>query len=386
MNSVLDTDLYKLTMQQAAIKLYPNATALYRFVNRNPGQKITKVMVQNIRSAIQRVRGLSLTSDEADWLNKNCPYLQKWYIDWLKSFRLDPSQVSIHTDGDEMHLRIEGPWSETIYWEVPLLAIITEEIMKAQKPELTAQDRIELGIRAKNKAKELAENGCHFAEFGTRRRFSYEVHDLVLKNLEPGAGGMLLGTSNVHMAMKYGLKPIGTMAHEWVQAISGLVGLRHANKFALEAWNNVYQGDLGIALTDTFGSDAFFRDFDGVHSRLFDGLRQDSGDPIHFMQKAEQFYREMGIDPKTKTIIYSDSLTVGKCCLYQRATEKHFKCAFGVGTHLTNDVEGTTPANIVIKLVQIDDVPVVKLSDDPGKAIGDPAAVSNARWTFGLDR
>jgi len=381
--SMTDQDLYKLTMQQAALQLYPRATAKYRFVNRNKDQKITSEMIKNIREEVDGLYdSLLLTSLEADWLAKACPYLYPWYIKWLGSFRLDGRQVKISEHDGDMQLTIEGPWCETIYWEVPLLAIITRQIMKAQK-ELDDEEFAGVDMAARIKGKKLAENGCKFADFGTRRRFSYEVQDAVIQNLEWGAGGSFIGTSNVHFAMKYGLKPIGTMAHEWIQAISGLVGLRHANRFALDAWNDVYKGSLGIALTDTFGSDAFFKDFTGVNARLFDGVRHDSGEPLSFLAKTVAHYKSLGIDPKTKTIIYSDSLNVDKCAFYQRASAPNMKCSFGIGTYLTNDVPGTRPANIVIKLVEIDGIPVVKLSDDPGKAVGDPAAISNARWTFG---
>lgn len=389
MRSILDTDLYKLTMGQAVNQLYPRAVAKYRFKNRNPEQPLTCDMIDAIHDDIMMMEDLSLTDDEAEWLREACPFLTPWYIDWLKGFRFNPEQVKIypceHFDAaPTFEIEIEGPWSETIYWEVPLLAIITEKIMAAQKPKLTADDESTIMDGARKKAEELRKHGCRFADFGTRRRFSYGVHEKVLISLVAHAGECFLGTSNVHLAMVNLVKPIGTMAHEFIQAISGLVGLRHANRFALDAWNRVYQGRLGIALTDTFGSRAFWRDFDGVYARLFDGVRQDSGDPIDFMKATVAHYKSLGIDPKSKSIIYSDSLNVGKAVLYQRASEPHIKCAFGIGTHLTNDVEGTVPANIVIKLVEIDGVPVVKLSDDPGKAIGDPKAIDVAKWTFGI--
>jgi len=380
--SLLDNDTYKFSMQQAVLKKFPYAQAEYRFFNRNPKQQITKPMIDRIQEKILACQDLALTDDEANFLLAKCPYLQPWYVDWLRQFRLNAKHVKIY-NSPTLSLDIEGPWCDTIYWEVPLLAIITEEIMKAQK-ELGDEEFAGVEIAARIKGRKLAENNCKFADFGTRRRFSYEVHDAVIQNLEQGAGGSFIGTSNVHFAMKYGLTPIGTMAHEWIQAISGLVGLRHANRFALDAWNDVYKGSLGIALTDTFGSAAFFKDFDGVQARLFDGLRHDSGDPLDFLAKAVAHYKSLGIDSKTKTIIYSDSLNVGKCAFYQRATAPSMKCAFGIGTHLTNDVPGTTPANIVIKLVEIDGIPVVKLSDDPGKAIGDPKAIDVAKWTFGI--
>lgn len=383
MKSILDTDLYKFTMGQAVNQLFPRARAKYRFVNRNHDkQPISDKMIDGIRDDIGSMELLQLSDDEAEWLRATCPFLTSWYTDWLKSYRFSPEQVRVQP-GERCEIEIEGLWGDAIYWEVPLLAIITKHIMKAQKT-LDDDDFALLDAKAQEKAKTLRNNGCHVADFGTRRRFSYEVQQSVIKQFIKYGEGFFLGTSNVHFAHTLGVKPIGTMAHEWIQAISGLVGLRHANRFALEAWNKVYQGRLGIALTDTFGSNAFWGDFDGVYARLFDGVRQDSGDPINFMLRAEKHYKSLGIDPKSKAVIFSDGLDVGKACLYQRATEPHMKCSFGIGTHLTNDIPGTVPANVVIKLVEIDGVPVVKLSDNPTKAIGDPKAIDVAKWTFGI--
>jgi nicotinate phosphoribosyltransferase len=332
-----------------------------------------------LENRINEISSCLITEGEVQFLRSNCPYLYPWYIDWLAQFKPDPRQIDYGLDGDQLVMTVKGPWCETIYWEVPLLAAITEQIMHEQTRIV---DMPTVEKKAIEKAKILHEYGCKFAEFGTRRRFSDTVHEAVLDQLICHGKEHFIGTSNVYFAHQYGIRPIGTMAHEWVQAISGLVGLRHANRFALEAWNRVYEGRLGIALTDTFGSRAFWHDFDGVFARLFDGVRQDSGDPIDFMKQAVKHYRDLGIDPMSKTIIFSDSLNIDKACLYQRASEKHIKCAFGIGTNLTNDVPGTVPANIVIKLVEIDGIPVVKLSDDPGKAIGDPKAIDVAKWTF----
>ena len=387
MKSILDTDLYKLTQGQFALQKYPRASAKYRFVNRNLGQKFDSEMRDAIEHDIQQAGRLYLTQDEESFLRGTCRYLQPWYIDWLKQFRLDPRQIDYgltRTEGDEddqLVMTINGPWSTAIYWEVPLLAIIAKQIMRKQRT-LDDDDFALLGAKAHEKGVALRKGDCRFVDFGTRRRFSYDVHDTVLKNLIKGGGDHFLGTSNVHFAHKHGIKPIGTMAHELIQAMSGLVGLRHANRFALEAWNDVYQGDLGIALTDTFGSSAFWGDFTGLHARLFDGIRQDSGDPVKILNQAIKRYELLRIDPRTKAIIFSDSLTVDKACYLQMACRDRMKSSYGIGTHLTNDIPGTTPANIVIKLVQIDDVSVVKLSDDPGKAIGDPKAIDVAKWTF----
>lgn len=390
MNSILDQDYYKCTMQQAAMVLYPRATAKYRFINRGRHQ-ITEAMLSNIREDVAEFSRRRLTAEEGAWLRSKCPVFFPWYVDWLMGFHADASQVKVTPAGpsrmssrpSEPLIEIVGPWHEAIYWEAPLLAIITKHIMADQK-SLDNADLTEVATQAGKKMACLRQNYCHVADFGTRRRFSYDVQDRVIQQLITHGDDHFIGTSNMHFAHKYEITPIGTMAHEWIQAISGLVGLRHANRFALDAWSRVYEGRLGIALTDTFGTDAFFRDFDGVRARLYDGVRQDSGDPIAFMKKVVAHYECLGIDPMSKRIVYSDSLDVGKAALYQRASEKRIGCSFGIGTHLTNDVPGTTPTNVVIKMVEIDGVPVVKLSDDPDKATGDPEALDVARWTFGV--
>jgi len=389
MRSILDNDLYKFTMQQFVLQKYPHAIARYRFKNRNPNQPITKAMVAAIRCDIRDMAYPRLKDEEEAWLRAECPYLFSWYIDWLKTFRFDPKQVEINLcknlDGTSSYeLEINGPWCETILWEVPLLAIISKHIMASQKPVFDLNDQLSLMSRTRSKGATMRAEGCKFVDFGTRRRFSYEAHNRVLEALVDSAGDSLLGTSNVHLAMTWGIKPIGTMAHELIQAMSGLAGLRYANKSAMDSWNDVYRGALGIMLPDTFGTDGFLRDFDGVHARLFDGIRQDSGDPEEFLHKMVAHYEKLGIDPKSKTIVFSDSLNIKKAVALQKVASPLMKVAFGIGTHLTNDIPNTIPANIVIKLVEINGIPVVKLSDTPGKAIGDPKAIEVAKWTYGL--
>lgn len=378
--SILDTDLYKLTMGQAVLKKFPNVHAKYKFVNRRSSeQPVTKVMAEYISSHVWSYGRADLTDDEELFLREKCPYLDGWYIEWLKQFRPNPRHVTVTPTDIGTEITVEGPWCETIYWEVPLLAIITEQIM-AQQPERPNWDlQRDMAI---TKAGKMLAAGCYFADFGTRRRYSKALHDMIVATLAKFPS--FIGTSNVQLAMRRGVKPIGTMAHEWIQAVSALVGLRHANRFAMEAWNDVYEGNLGIALTDTFGSNAFIHDFDGKLARLFDGVRHDSGDPYEFTRRMIHHYKWLRIDPMSKSVVYSDSLDIDKCIHLMETFKNQIKMSFGIGTHLTNDVPHTMPANIVIKLVEVDNIPVVKLSDDVSKAIGDKQALDVARWTFGI--
>jgi nicotinate phosphoribosyltransferase len=368
------------------MELFPKAIAKYRFVNRDPDRKITADMVERIEKEIVAAGRVGLSLSERDWLERKCPYLKEQFLNGLMLSRLNPDYVKVKYKGDDqLHLEVEGPWYDAILWEVPLLAIISEVCMTWEYDRKTPKELMDsIPSTIEEKSKILKD--CIYADFGTRRRFSKAVHNRVVDNLDLSSRKNFIGTSNVEFAMWHGLKPIGTMAHEWIQAISGLVGLRHANRFAMELWNEVYQGDLGIALTDTFGTDAFWSDFYGVLARLYDGIRQDSGDPIEFGERAIKEYNARRIDPMNKLVIFSDSLTPEKAAKIQSHFNGRIKTAFGIGTNLTNDFEGHKPMNIVIKLVQINDIPVVKLSDDAGKEIGDPKALEVAKWTFGRDR
>ncbi len=386
-SSILVQDLYKITMAQAVMEKFPNAVVRYEFFNRDPKRVITPVMLEAIRERVYRssssVDKNSITADVV-YLHQTCPYLKWPFLDALRNrdIRLVPGQVQIGGGG---RITVAGPWCTAILWEVPLLAIISEVCMTHPWAGGTPDHVLEeVSEKTEAKAKILSQAGCKFADFGTRRRFSSLVHDRVVAELVKY--DTFIGTSNVYLARKYGLKPIGTMAHEWVQGVSGLVGLRHANRFAMELWNDVYRGDLGIALTDTFGTDAFWGDFDGVLARCFDGVRQDSGDPFVFADRAIEEYHKRHIDPKSKTIIFSDGLDVEKVLNLERVFSGKIKTAYGIGTNLTCDVDDHPPMNIVVKLVEIDGIPVVKLSDSPGKIVGDSAAVNVAKWTFGMGK
>lgn len=385
-DSIIDTDLYKLTMGQAVMQHFPRAIAKYRFVNRNPDQPISGEMIEEIKQCIEDMSDLRLTFAEAEFLRDCCPYLTPWYVDWLYQFTFDPSQIKIfevkREDGQfDMQLEVEGPWYKTIYWEVPLLAIITGVIMSKQK-DIEDIDIDAQIVLAGKKAETLEAGDCRFAEFGTRRRFSSLVQAEVVATMS--SFGNFIGTSNIRFAMDNIVKPIGTMAHEWVQGVSGIHGMWDANKLALELWADTYGGDLGIALPDTFGSGAFFKDFDKSLAKLYDGVRHDSGPPVDFGWRVVGHYEKLGIDPKPKMIVFSDSLNVDKCVRLAQYFKDKIKVSFGIGTHLTNDVPGTKPANVVLKLVGMDNHHVVKLSDDPGKEIGDSKAIEVAKWMFNI--
>jgi nicotinate phosphoribosyltransferase len=368
--SLLDTDLYKLTMQQAVIALFPDEFVRYELIIRVQ-REFPPSFGEALRAEIDAMRTLQIQADEARFLEKTCYFLKLPYIDFLRGYRFDPNEVTVTQQGHTLRLVVEGYWYRTILWEVPLMALISEFFFRrtnqAPLPETDLIDRID------RKVERLETMGAHFSDFGTRRRFSIKNHDMVVASCVKYAPTVFVGTSNPYLAMKHRCKAMGTQAHEWYMSIAALYGFTMANKIGMEKWVEVYQGDLGIALTDTFTSDIFFKDFDSKYAKLFDGIRQDSGDPIRFAQKAIRHYENLRIDPMSKTIVFSDSLDIAAVEKIHDFCKGKIKDSYGIGTHLTNDV-GVKPLNMVIKLTAITInstwVSTVKLSDDPGKHTG----------------
>jgi nicotinate phosphoribosyltransferase len=372
--SILDTDLYKLTMQQAVMKLYPRAKVRYSFINRDK-TPFPEAFAEELRKEVKEMEKLSLTKDEKNFLLKRCYFLDPTYLDLLYGYRFDSSEVGIIQIGNELQISIEGYWHRAILWEVPLMAIISELYFKMtnQKPI----SRVDREQNNKKKATSFQMHGMHFADFGTRRRFSYEIQDEVIQDFMNcfGSKENFVGTSNVHLAHKYDVSPMGTHAHEWFSFHAAKYGYKMANSMAMEAWVNVFRGDLGIALSDTFTTDVFLRQFEKKFSKLFDGVRHDSGDPIAFTDKIIAHYKSQGIDPKTKTIIFSDSLNPEVALKIKDYCRGNIRCSFGIGTNFTNDV-GVKPLNMVVKMTSAKPfndewMPTIKLSDSPGKHTGD---------------
>lgn len=375
--SLLDTDLYKLSMQNAVLKHRQNVPVEYVFNNRRPEAKFNDDFANAFQYHLDEMRGLRMNLDQLHWFRSELSWLGEDYIQYLMNYRFDPSEVQWRVVDQELQLRIRGLWERTILWEVPLMALISELYFRhCDKVWLfDSQEQID-----KLNAKGTALNGLNFTDFGTRRRRSYNTQDLVVNLLREYP--MFTGTSNVHLAHKYSIKPLGTMAHEWIMGISALEGLRHANRHAMRIWQEVYKGNLGTALTDTFGSDVFFADFDGSLARLFDGVRHDSGCPFEYTDKVIRHYKSLRIDPTTKTIIFSDGLNVETAVAIAKHIGNRIRFSFGIGTNFTNDFGDSKPLNMVIKLSKCNDVCVVKLSDTPSKSIGDSDALRVARWTF----
>lgn len=384
--SILDNDFYKFTMQNAVIKLFPNAKVKYQFINRGK-HPFPENFDLHLKEAIQQMSKLKLTAKEKEFLKTNCPFLDPTYLDFLQGYQYDPSEVKITQDGTEVSVVVEGYWYRTILWEVPIMSLISE--LYYELTEQKREDDKKVIATVSNKVAAFKELGIKFADFGTRRRYSYAVQDLVVKTLQKEGIGTFMGTSNVHLAMKYQTKPIGTHAHEWFMFHAARYGYKMANTMGLEHWVDVYRGDLGIALTDTFTTDVFFDQFDKKFAKLFDGVRHDSGDAIEFGEKTIAHYEKLGINPLTKTIIFSDGLNYEKVERIAQHFNGKIGLSFGIGTNLTNDV-GLKPMNIVIKMIQA--LPedqqwtgVIKLSDEPHKHTGKSEDIELSKRLLQID-
>jgi nicotinate phosphoribosyltransferase len=373
--SLLDTDLYKFTMMQVVLHQFPGAQVEYKFKCRNLGINLAPYAAE-IREEIRSLCTLRFSDAELAYL-RGMRFIKSDFVDFLGLFRLNEKYIQITPQPNgELDITVQGPWLHTILFEIPVLAIVNEVYFRnTQKMPRLQEGRQRLDA----KIDLLHADGLRdlkIADYGTRRRFSKAWHEEVLRVLAAKLGthspnGQFAGTSNVLFAMKLGFTPLGTMAHEYLQAAQALgPRLRDSQIFAFESWAREYRGDLGIALSDVYGMSAFLRDFDMYFCKLFDGARHDSGDPFDWGERMIAHYAGNRVDPKTKILIFSDGLTVPRTIeLYQRFRGR-CQLAFGIGTNLTNDLgdpPSHVPLQIVMKLVKCNGQPVAKLSDTPSK-------------------
>jgi len=386
LTSLLDTDAYKLHMQQAVYHRYRNISVVAEF--RCRGDELLGEYASEIREQIQMMSQLALTNDEFTYLS-GLPFFKHDYLNWLKAFRYNPEHVTVSDRNGHLHVRIEGPWREVIMWEVPLLAVISEVVHRHRSSQVTAQmavDQLRKNLASfKEQAADIDLSAFRLMDFGTRRRFSGEVQEAIVSTLK-NEFPYLVGTSNYDVAHKLQLTPVGTQAHEWFQAHQQISPvLANSQRAALQAWLDEYPDQLGIALTDCITMDAFLRDFGSNFANAYQGLRHDSGDPFEWGEKAIAHYQALGIDPMTKTLVFSDNLDLDKALHLYRHFHQRVNLVFGIGTRLTCNIPGVKPLNIVIKLVQCNGKPVAKLSDSPGKTIcQDKAFVKALRKAFDL--
>ena len=379
-NSLLETDLYKFSMGQTIYHQFNKDMTTWAFKCRNKGVFFTHDMVQEIKEQIKHFCTLRFTEEELVWLKSNIPWLSGDYISHLRRWYPRQDQIQIYECTDPliescgMIITASGEWLDTSMYEIPILAIVNEVYFA-----------FEYGIGALNEEfkkramEKLADLNCgryrigKFSEFGLRRRYSSEMQDWIVRKLAHGMSSenTFVGTSNVFLAKKYGVKPVGTMAHEFIQVV-GQAHHEHnpaySNYYMMKYWVKEYKTDNGIALTDTITTDCFLRDFDNTYATLFSGVRHDSGDPIKWGWKMIDHYKKLGIDRMSKTLLFSDSLNFEKATKIREAFWNVCRVAFGIGTYISNDT-GIEPLNIVMKVVEANGSPVAKLSDVDGKCM-----------------
>jgi len=378
-----DNDLYKFSVMMAIQRLYPWAYVRYEFMNR--GETVfPDGFAERLRKEVAAMAKIKMTSQEKEFITKRCYFFDPVFIDFLEGYRYNPEEVKIEQIGGELKVIIEGYWYRTVLWEVPLMAIISELYYRMMGKRALIVEK-----RATEKAQQLREMGADYSDYGTRRRFSFGIHDRVVETLKNEGSIYFKGTSNVYLAMKHNTTPIGTMPHEWFMFHGAIFGYRSANVKAMDAWVEVYQGSLGISLADTYTSESFYSTFSQKQAKLFDGVRWDSGDPLHFTDRTIQFYEDNRIDPTSKTIVYSDSLNIERVREIKQYVNGRIHDVYGIGTFFTNDV-GYQPLNIVIKLTEVKlnkKMPfhhAVKLSDVPGKSTGNKEEIEISKLTLGI--
>ena len=385
LHTLLDTDAYKLHMQQAVFHHYYDVHVAAEF--RCRGDDLLGIYADAIREQVDVMQHLTLQDEEYQWLS-GLPFFKADYLNWLRDFRYKPEQVTVLNDNGKLDIRLEGPWREVIMWEVPLLAVISELAHRYRSPEKGVEQAV-AALENKLAAFSTLTEGLDMSrfrlmDFGTRRRFSRDVQEAIVKRLQQEP--WVVATSNYDLARRLSLTPMGTQAHEWFQAHQQISpDLANSQRAALAAWLEEYPNQLGIALTDCITMDAFLRDFGPEFAERYQGLRHDSGDPVEWGEKAIAHYEKLGIDPMSKVLVFSDNLDLAKAVDLYRHFNSRVNLSFGIGTRLTCDIPQVKPLNIVIKLVECNGKPVAKLSDSPGKTIcHDKAFVRALRKAFDL--
>ncbi len=381
-----DDDLYKFSMCCAVIDNFPRAQVKYSFVDRD-NTVYPDGFAKLLQEQIEMLESVTITDEEIRFMQKQCRFLPNWFFTYLKGFRFSREWAQIEQDAaGHLLIEFEGNWADTIFLEVKVLAIISElyYIVTGQEKKF---DYDLCYRKSVDKATRLLEAGCVFSDFGTRRRASLEAEDTVVRAMKDCYNskqweGRFVGTSNVYLAMKHNLTPVGTMAHEFICAIGGMYGPQMANHIAMNLWRSTFRGALGTYLYDSYGWDIFSLNFSEDFANQFKGLRVDSGDNREQLMKIVDKYKSLGIDPRTKQVIFSNSLDTDKAIEIQKFAKDYCQPSFGIGTHFTNDFPDLRPLNIVIKLVAAKITErwsfyneTCKLSEDAGKHTGKPEVI-----------
>ena len=377
--SLLDTDLYKFTMLQVVLHKFPQTHSVYHFRCRNLDDTVYPLVdiLDDLNQQLDLLCTLKFKEDELLYL-RSLRFIKSDFVDYLELFQLKRRFIKAGIDREgRLDIWVEGPMVQAMMFEIFVLAIVNELYFRRIRSDavfVEGERRLQAKVALlKNYVEAQKDSDPPFlvSDFGTRRRYSLDWQKHVIQTFHDAAPTIFRGTSNVLIAKEMDIFPIGTMAHEFLQAFQALdVRLRDFQKSALETWVQEYRGDLGIALTDVVGMDAFLRDFDLYFAKLFDGLRHDSGDPFEWGDKAFTHYRKLKVDTKSKMLTFSDGLDLERAWSLYQYFKDSFQVSFGIGTNLTNDM-GQTPLNIVLKLVECNGQSVAKISDSPGKTMTD---------------
>ena len=377
-----DNDLYTFTCQYYILETYPRSEVEYTFFDRN-GTVYPKGFDKMLREQFDAMAGVIVTQEELEYMRRTCYFLPLWYFTFLKGYRFNPAEVSVNQD-EEGHLAItvRGKWFSTIMWEMPILSTISE-LMHILRGDVSSYDPALEEKKAREKARQIFAGGLVLGDMGTRRRFSFDHHDMVvrvMKEVFDSASwpGSFTGTSNVWLACKYGTKCLGTMSHQLISFEETVSGVFECNFNVMKKFSDVYDGDNGIYLYDCFGDKVFFGNLSKRMAMMYKGLRVDSGREEDQLEKIIDKYKSLGIDPATKQVCFSNGLNIDRALEIHRYCAGRVQDSYGVGTFLTCDVAGSSPMNIVVKLTRgrITELrewhDCVKLSCDKGKTLGNP--------------
>ncbi|HAS6476364.1 TPA: nicotinate phosphoribosyltransferase [Vibrio parahaemolyticus] len=393
--SALDFDVYKVNMMSAVAALYPDAMVSYKFIVRS--EEDLSELLPEVKAEVLKLQDVRFTEDEIAYMKYVAPYLKPEFVEALRHFRFNPqsdvsfhnktmSDVSFHnktmSDGSsQLRITINGLWKETILYETIIMSIVSEVRSRQRWSDIpfeqfqtVLEDKV-CYLKAELERRNIT--NFKFADMSTRRRFSFQAQRTMLEYLSKELPQCLTGTSNYHLARELDLTPIGTVAHEWFMGHQALVNVRDSQKIALQRWQKMFNGALGIALTDTIGIDAFLKDFDEELSHAYVGVRHDSGCPFTWGEKMIAHYESLGIDPMTKTLVFTDGLNFEQALDICEHFQGRVQVSFGIGTSLANDMgnyvndqgEAYQPLSIVIKMVTCNGSPVAKISDEPEKAM-----------------
>ncbi|WP_407527949.1 nicotinate phosphoribosyltransferase [Vibrio parahaemolyticus] len=383
--SALDFDVYKVNMMSAVAALYPDAMVSYKFIVRS--EEDLSELLPEVKAEVLKLQDVRFTEDEIAYMKRVAPYLKPEFVEALRHFRFNPqSDVFFHnktmSDGSsQLRITINGLWKETILYETIIMSIVSEVRSRQRWSDIpfeqfqtVLEDKVRY-LKAELERRNIT--NFKFADMSTRRRFSFQAQRTMLEYLSKELPQCLTGTSNYHLARELDLTPIGTVAHEWFMGHQALVNVRDSQKIALQRWQKMFNGALGIALTDTICIDAFLKDFDEELSHAYVGVRHDSGCPFTWGEKMIAHYESLGIDPMTKTLVFTDGLNFEQALDICEHFQGRVQVSFGIGTSLANDMgnyvndqgEAYQPLSIVIKMVTCNGSPVAKISDEPEKAM-----------------